>query len=433
MAAWDGPCVVNNWVTFPSRGPPPTLYFATIDIANCYYNHELQPWLQQYCGFTTEWAEFQFVRLPYGVNFAPRYQQKQSLATADEVFKEYGGLPFWSMIILDDFIIASPIPGLPADIAVALRSALQAEGYVVHGANKSVGIESLATEAEWHGKLWRGSGDSIICQNKTDQVEALKHQVQQLYSALDPDTDMAKVPGEKVQSLIGKLCWLSFPALTCLPFLGKVYAKIHHEIVLLRKKDIDMIMKAFSVLITQPLLIPRTIGSPDSVFPCSHVWHSSCTTIITDFAEACDTGAIVLVCPCGRMALQQLNLPLVQGPGEVATFHNGMMVALNPPICPDTMCPSHNEVPTVLLGDNGTARRMNVFSGAIPYLSRRLARELAEINETNQPCKRVFYGWISGESNFADYFSRNEFQFEPGWQMLPHCIPQDLCTQECWL
>ena len=263
-------------------------------------------------------------------------------------------------------------------MAIDLRQALVEEGFVVHGENKSVGLTQPALEAVWHGKLWSGTGDNIICRNQQDYIDKIKLAVSTLSQQLKPGCDHIEVSGEDLQSLVGKICWLHFPVLSCLPFLGRIYNKLHYELVQLRKVDLDMLKNTFDVLITQPLIVPRSIGEADAVFPCKALWHPGAISFITDFAEICSLGAIVRICVCGHKQVMQLTCPMVQGPGEVFTFHNGLLHALSPERCVDPYCPSHDpNVPVILLGDNGTARRSNIFTGSMSYYSRRLAKRLA--------------------------------------------------------
>ena len=141
----------------------------------------------------------------------------------------------------------------------------------------------------------------------------------------------------------------------------------------------------------------------------------------TDFAEICSFGAIVRICVCGHKQVMQLECPMVQGPGEVFTFHNGLLHALGPERCVDPCCPSHDpNVPVILLGDNGTARRSNIFTGSMSYYSRRLAKILAQLDEGEVSFRKVYYGWINGEDNVADYYVR-------------HMISGNLGNGEIWV
>ena len=116
------------------------------------------------------------------------------------------------------------------------------------------------------------------------------------------------------------------------------------------------------------------------------------------------------------------------------TFHNGLLHALGPERCVDPCCPSHDpNVPVILLGDNGTARRSNIFTGSMSYYSRRLAKILAQLDEGEVSFRKVYYGWINGEDNVADYYSRHDF-WKPGeWRDLGFCETGDMCPEACWL
>ena len=130
----------------------------------------------------------------------------------------------------------------------------------------------------------------------------------------------------------------------------------------------------------------------------------------------------------------QLDCPMLQGPGEVFTFHHGLLNALSPDACMDPHCASHNpDLPVVLLGDNGTAKRSNIFTGSLSYYSRRLIKELAQLDKQRIKFRKIYYGWISGEANYADYFSRYDIHTFNAWRKLWPCDGEDLCQGECWL
>ena len=110
--------------------------------------------MQPFCGILTQLGvEYQFIKVPYGVGFAPRYQQRCSLELCTRVLQRFSGRPFWVMCILDDFMVASPDPWLPRTIALCLRDELTSIGFVVHGQSKSQGISELVCEVRMG--LWR--------------------------------------------------------------------------------------------------------------------------------------------------------------------------------------------------------------------------------------------------------------------------------------